>query len=32
MTKSALKFITKAGIAPVERLVRQDTFATDRTQ
>lgn len=32
MNKSALKYITRAGIAPVERLIRQDAFATGRTQ
>lgn len=32
MNKSALKYLTRTGIAPAERLIRQDTFATDRTQ
>ena len=32
MFRSALKFLTKAGIAPVHRLVRQPVFCTNRTQ
>lgn len=32
MNKSALKFMVYAKIAPEERLIRQDTFATNRTQ
>lgn len=32
MSKSALKFLVKAGVAPVHRLVRQAVFCTDRTQ
>lgn len=32
MSRSALKFLIKAGIAPVHRLVRQPVFCTNRTQ
>ena len=32
MSRSALKFLVKAGVAPVHRLVRRATFCTNRTQ
>jgi hypothetical protein len=32
MSRSALKFLTKAGVAPEHRLVRQPVFCTNRTQ
>ena len=32
MNKSALKYRARTGIAPEERLTRQNAFATNRTQ